>query len=161
MIFALRNFSFGPVTIEPGEPDPFAYESEREDEFVARATAGHSHVLYEKSPGGVREMPPQVRDDAEASVKRDTIPLLIAAAGVNRPDVLQRLGTYPVPPGASDIPGLEVAGVGPHPPALDGFVPVGAADREVDRVASLRPEALLRRIGRKHAGRHRRCTAAS
>jgi NADPH2:quinone reductase len=35
----------------------------------------------------------------------------VAAAGVNRPDVLQRLGLYPVPPGASDIPGLEVAGV--------------------------------------------------
>jgi NADPH2:quinone reductase len=34
----------------------------------------------------------------------------IAAAGVNRPDVLQRKGGYPPPPGASDIPGLEVAG---------------------------------------------------
>ncbi len=34
----------------------------------------------------------------------------VAAAGVNRPDVLQRLGLYPVPPGASDIPGLEIAG---------------------------------------------------
>lgn len=34
----------------------------------------------------------------------------VAAAGVNRPDVLQRLGFYPVPPGASDLPGLEVAG---------------------------------------------------
>ena len=34
----------------------------------------------------------------------------VAAAGVNRPDVAQRLGTYPVPPGASPIPGLEVCG---------------------------------------------------
>ena len=34
----------------------------------------------------------------------------VAAAGVNRPDVLQRKGNYPVPPGASDIPGLEIAG---------------------------------------------------
>lgn len=34
----------------------------------------------------------------------------VAAAGVNRPDVLQRRGGYPPPPGASDIPGLEVAG---------------------------------------------------
>ena len=34
----------------------------------------------------------------------------VAAAGVNRPDVLQRQGRYPPPPGASDIPGLEVAG---------------------------------------------------
>ena len=35
----------------------------------------------------------------------------VQASGVNRPDVLQRTGNYPVPPGASDIPGLEVAGV--------------------------------------------------
>jgi len=35
----------------------------------------------------------------------------VVASGVNRPDVLQRLGKYPVPPGASDLPGLEVAGV--------------------------------------------------
>ncbi len=35
----------------------------------------------------------------------------VAASGVNRPDVLQRTGNYPVPPGASDLPGLEVAGI--------------------------------------------------
>jgi NADPH2:quinone reductase len=35
----------------------------------------------------------------------------VAAAGVNRPDLLQRAGKYPPPPGASDLPGLEVAGV--------------------------------------------------
>ena len=35
----------------------------------------------------------------------------VTASGVNRPDVLQRKGHYPVPPGASDIPGLEIAGV--------------------------------------------------
>ena len=34
----------------------------------------------------------------------------VAAAGVNRPDVLQRMGVYPPPPGASDIPGLEISG---------------------------------------------------
>ena len=34
----------------------------------------------------------------------------VAAAGVNRPDVLQRMGAYPPPPGASDLPGLEIAG---------------------------------------------------
>lgn len=34
----------------------------------------------------------------------------VAAAGVNRPDVLQRMGVYPPPPGASDLPGLEVSG---------------------------------------------------
>lgn len=36
--------------------------------------------------------------------------IAVAAAGVNRPDIIQRLGKYPPPPGASDIPGLEVAG---------------------------------------------------
>jgi NADPH:quinone reductase len=40
----------------------------------------------------------------------DEVLIKVAAAGVNRPDVLQRQGNYPVPPGASDIPGLEVAG---------------------------------------------------
>ena len=34
----------------------------------------------------------------------------VAAAGVNRPDVMQRKGLYPPPAGASDLPGLEVAG---------------------------------------------------
>lgn len=49
----------------------------------------------------VRPMP--VPGEGELLIK-------VAAAGVNRPDVLQRLGFYPVPPGASDLPGLEVAG---------------------------------------------------
>lgn len=40
----------------------------------------------------------------------DQVLIKVAAAGVNRPDVLQRLGLYPPPPGASDIPGLEIAG---------------------------------------------------
>ena len=35
----------------------------------------------------------------------------VAAAGVNRPDVFQRLGRYPPPPGVTDIPGLEVSGI--------------------------------------------------
>jgi NADPH2:quinone reductase len=52
----------------------------------------------------------------------------VAAAGVNRPDVMQRKGLYPPPPGASDIPGLEVAGEvvalgnGVHEPAIGALV---------------------------------------
>jgi putative PIG3 family NAD(P)H quinone oxidoreductase len=42
--------------------------------------------------------------------KSGEVLIKVAAAGVNRPDVMQRLGKYPPPPGASDIPGLEVAG---------------------------------------------------
>jgi NADPH:quinone reductase len=41
----------------------------------------------------------------------DQVLIRVAAAGVNRPDVFQRRGRYPPPPGASDIPGLEVSGV--------------------------------------------------
>lgn len=40
----------------------------------------------------------------------DEVLIKVEAAGVNRPDVMQRLGLYPPPPGASDIPGLEVSG---------------------------------------------------
>ncbi len=42
--------------------------------------------------------------------KAGEVLIRVAAAGVNRPDVLQRMGHYPVPPGASDLPGLEAAG---------------------------------------------------
>ena len=43
-------------------------------------------------------------------LKAGEVLIRVAAAGVNRPDVFQRTGNYPVPPGASDIPGLEIAG---------------------------------------------------
>jgi NADPH2:quinone reductase len=58
----------------------------------------------------------------------------VAASGVNRPDVLQRKGLYPVPPGASDLPGLEVAGTiaDGDPAAL-----AGAGFRVGDRVCAL------------------------
>jgi NADPH2:quinone reductase len=49
------------------------------------------------------ERPIPVLKDGEILIK-------VHAAGVNRPDVVQRTGHYPVPPGASDLPGLEVAG---------------------------------------------------
>jgi NADPH2:quinone reductase len=42
---------------------------------------------------------------------QDELLIRVLASGINRPDVLQRAGHYPAPPGASDIPGLEVAGV--------------------------------------------------
>ena len=56
---------------------------------------------------------PEVLKIAERPVpvpKANEILIKVAAAGVNRPDVMQRLGKYPVPPDASDLPGLEVAG---------------------------------------------------
>jgi len=57
---------------------------------------------------------PEVLRLAEQAVPvpgRGELLIRVSASGVNRPDVLQRTGNYPVPPGASDIPGLEVAGV--------------------------------------------------
>jgi len=50
-----------------------------------------------------------VRPDPVAGIGE--VLIRVAASGVNRPDILQRKGLYPAPPGASDIPGLEVAGV--------------------------------------------------
>lgn len=43
-------------------------------------------------------------------LKSGEVLIKVHAAGINRPDVIQRMGHYPVPPGASDLPGLEVAG---------------------------------------------------
>ena len=60
------------------------------------------------APGG-----PEVLAVAERPVPRPgagELLIRVAAAGVNRPDVLQRKGGYPPPPGAPSIPGLEVAG---------------------------------------------------
>lgn len=60
------------------------------------------------APGG-----PEVLHAAQRPVPQPgegEVLVRVEAAGVNRPDVMQRLGTYPPPPGASDIPGLEIAG---------------------------------------------------
>ena len=60
-------------------------------------------------PGG-----PEVLRPAERRVPKPgpgEVLVRVAAAGINRPDVLQRMGLYPPPPGASDIPGLEIAGL--------------------------------------------------
>ncbi len=59
-------------------------------------------------PGGPLVLKPEKRDLPE--LREGEILIKVRAAGVNRPDVLQRSGAYPPPPGASDLPGLEVAG---------------------------------------------------
>lgn len=67
-------------------------------------------------PGGPLVLKPEKRAVPEPG--EGEILIRVAAAGVNRPDVLQRKGAYPAPPGASDLPGLEVSGevaaVGPE-----------------------------------------------
>ncbi|MDX2145356.1 MAG: NAD(P)H-quinone oxidoreductase [Rhodospirillaceae bacterium] len=61
-----------------------------------------------KAPGGPEQLVETTRP-LPAPGPREVL-IRVAAAGVNRPDVVQRLGQYPAPPGASDLPGLEVAG---------------------------------------------------
>lgn len=60
------------------------------------------------APGGPEALRPTTRP--VPTLKAGEILVKVAAAGINRPDVLQRQGVYPPPPGASDIPGLEIAG---------------------------------------------------
>ncbi len=59
-------------------------------------------------PGGPEVLTPTARP--LPAPKAEEILVKVAAAGVNRPDVLQRMGLYPVPADASDLPGLEIAG---------------------------------------------------
>ena len=61
-----------------------------------------------REPGGPQVLTP-VERPRPAAGDRDVL-IKVAAAGVNRPDIMQRQGKYPPPPGAPDIPGLEVAG---------------------------------------------------
>src|SRR5262245_5900437 len=60
------------------------------------------------TPGGPEVLRPAQRPVPQP--KPNEILIRVAAAGVNRPDVVQRQGKYPPPPDASDLPGLEVAG---------------------------------------------------
>src|SRR5271165_7167349 len=65
-------------------------------------------VIGISKPGGPEVLLPETR--AVPLPAADQILVKVLAAGVNRPDVAQRSGAYPPPPGASDLPGLEVAG---------------------------------------------------
>ena len=72
-------------------------------ELPARMTA-----IGIKSPGGPEALAPEERPVPVPGPSE--VLLRVRAAGVNRPDVMQRKGQYPPPPGAPDIPGLEIAG---------------------------------------------------
>jgi putative PIG3 family NAD(P)H quinone oxidoreductase len=65
-------------------------------------------VIGISKPGGPEVLLPETRSVPVPGPHE--ILIKVAAAGVNRPDVAQRSGSYPPPPGASDLPGLEVAG---------------------------------------------------
>jgi len=65
-------------------------------------------VIEISQPGGPEALVPGTRPVPEP--KAGEVLIRIAAAGINRADCLQRMGRYPMPPGASDIPGLECSG---------------------------------------------------
>jgi NADPH:quinone reductase len=65
-------------------------------------------VVEIAAPGGPEQLKPVKRPVPRPG--EGEVLVRVAAAGVNRPDVMQRQGRYPPPPGASDLPGLEIAG---------------------------------------------------
>ena len=65
-------------------------------------------VIAIRAPGGPDVLIPEPRPVPKPGDR--VILIKVAAAGVNRPDVMQRMGLYPPPQGATDIPGLEIAG---------------------------------------------------
>ena len=77
-------------------PDPFAYDPDRRKEFEARATAGTSHVLYARSPGGagvtaqrVARWRPQIEAAAKAAdVDPDRLEALVFLESAGRPDAI-------------------------------------------------------------------------
>jgi NADPH2:quinone reductase len=82
-------------------------------------------------PGGPEVL--QIGTRPRPSPREGEVLIAVEAAGVNRPDVLQRQGLYPPPPGAPDILGLEVAG------AVAAFGPGATRYRLGDRVLALVP----------------------
>src|ERR1043166_4815700 len=68
----------------------------------------HMRGVEITQPGGPEVLKLGVR--ANPTPSAGEVLIRVGAAGVNRPDTMQRKGAYPPPPGASDIPGLEVAG---------------------------------------------------
>ena len=68
----------------------------------------HIHIIEITAPGGPEMLKPAQRPMPKPEAGE--VLIKVEAAGVNRPDVAQRKGEYPPPAGASDIPGLEIAG---------------------------------------------------
>ena len=81
------------------------------------------------TPGGPDVLRPVERPLPQPGPRE--VLIRVAAAGVNRPDVMQREGKYPSPPGASDIPGLEVSGT------IAAVGPDARRWREGDQVCAL------------------------
>ncbi len=67
------------------------------------------HAITFSNPGSPKVL--SLEDVPKPSYGSQEVLIKVAASGINRPDIMQRLGLYPAPPGASDILGLEVAGI--------------------------------------------------
>ncbi len=126
----------------PSIPTRRSVTERRPGSLPRRRVRGASMQAIEiKQPGGPEVLVPAQRPDPVP--KAGELLIAVTASGVNRPDVLQRKGLYPMPPGVSDLPGLEIAGT----------VAVGlAADSGGGRPEDRRP--------RLRAGRWRRLCAA-
>lgn len=88
--------------------------------------------------GGPEVLKAATRPDLdEPALGSGQVLIRVRAAGINRPDILQRQGFYPVPPGASDLPGLEIAGeiVGGDLSHPDNFFSLGVGHRVCALVA--------------------------
>jgi putative PIG3 family NAD(P)H quinone oxidoreductase len=81
---------------------------DHEAEILLMSPPERMTAIEISSPGGPDVLVPRERRVPAPSPGE--VLIKVAAAGVNRPDLLQRLGKYPPPPGASDVPGLEVSG---------------------------------------------------
>ena len=83
------------------------------------------------TPGGPEVL--KLVEREKPVLKQGDVLIRVTAAGINRPDVFQRKGAYPPPPGASDLPGLEVAGE-----IVEGDL-AGTSLKIGDRVCALTP----------------------
>src|SRR5436190_12690789 len=72
------------------------------------SVAARQTVIAIRAPGAPEMLVPEERPVPQPA--EGEVLVRVAAAGVNRPDVMQRQGLYPPPKGATDIPGLEIAG---------------------------------------------------
>ena len=108
---------FDPNTIDetapdcPGRPDAFRSINKRETlaVFCRSPMMRIAVIAIEiREPGNPDVLTPVERP--RPVVAPDDVLIKVRAAGVNYPDVMQRQGKYPAPAGASDLPGLEVAG---------------------------------------------------
>src|SRR4051812_50074676 len=94
-----------------------------------------------EKPGGPEVL--RLVERRQPEPKPHEIVIKVAAAGVNRPDVLQRMGLYAPPPDASDLPGLEIAGE---------VVAVGSEVKKFsvkDQVCALVHRSEERRVGKE------------